>query len=293
MLSKAKLFFENGDYVNALALVKQTSYYKNYEYANESGESDTLLVDAAAPAVDTAAATGDASPAYEAEDDYYTYGAAELVNDCISKLKDQYSDKFENLNDEEIKTIINNNQILLASLPKKKYSFIIDYEGNINCTESSTLKLRYSQPAIVKYLLIEDYYKIPIKSKFDLDISVSKECKSVTPDSIIFHMNPKYATKKINKNGEKYYLSGFGSPFFSESVPHASYVTDSAVINLQIPIYKTIGYDIICNGNVIGCEIKTRKSEEITVLKGNGRKVLKIISAPLWIPFVILAFFFI
>ena len=266
LLSKAQLFLENGEYVNALALVKQTSDYTNYEYSEESGES------------------GESG---ESDDPYYYYAAAELVNDCISKLKDQYVGEFENLIEEEIKTIINNNQTLLASLPKKKYSFIIDYEGNIICTDSSTLKLRNSEPAIGKNLLIEEYYKIPIKSKFDLDISLAKEGKLINPDNIIFHMNPNYATKTIEKNGEKYFLSGFGSPIFAAMVPNASYVTDSAVIDLQIPIYKTIGYDIICNGNAIGSEIKTLKTEEITVLKGTGRKVIKIITAPIWISLAI------
>jgi hypothetical protein len=95
-----------------------------------------------------------------------------------------------------------------------KYSFIIDYEGNIICTDSSTLKLRNSEPAILKNLLIEEYYKIPIKSKFDLDIILAKEGKSVNPDSIIFHMNPRYSHKKIEKKKKKkkYFLSGFGTP---------------------------------------------------------------------------------
>lgn len=256
LLSKAQLFLENGEYANALAIVKQTSDYTNYERRNYDG---------------------------------YNYGAvAELVNDCISKLKDQYVGEFEDLIEEEIKTIINKNQTLLASLPKKKYSFIIDYEGNIICTDSSTLKLRNSEPAILKNLLIEEYYKIPIKSKFDLDIILAEEGKLVNPDSIIFHMNPRYATKKIKKNNKKYFLSGFGSPFFSYEVAHASYVVDSAVIDLQIPIYKTTLHDIICNGNKIGSEAKTQKTEEITVLKGTGRKVFRIITAPVWGPIAIL-----
>lgn len=262
MLSKAQLFVEKGEYVNALALVKQTSDYTFYEYPTD--DPTEFL--------------------------YNDYVAAELVNDCISRLKDQYVGEFENLIEEEIKTIINNNQTLLASLPKKKYSFIIDYKGKIICSDSSTLKLRNSDPAIVKNLLIEEYYKIPIKSKFVLDINLAKEGKSVNSDSIIFHMNPKYADKIIKKNGEKYFLSGFGSPFLSTMVPHASYVIDSAVIDLQIPIYKTMEYDIICNGNIIGSEIKTQNTEEITVLKGTGRKVFRIITAPVWIPFAIVAF---
>ncbi len=260
LLSKAQLFVEKGEYVNALALVKQTSDYTNYEYPRDDPYR------------------------------YDEYVAAELVNDCISRLKDQYVGEFENLIEEEIKTIININQTLLASLPKKKYSFIIDYNGKIICPDSSTLKLRNSDPAIVKNLLIEEYYRIPIKSKFDLDIKLAKEGKSVNPDSIIFHMNPKYADKTIKKNGEKYFLSGFGSPLSSTMVPHVSYVIDSAVIDLQIPIYKTMGYDIICNGNIIGSEIKTQNTEEITVLKGTGRKVFRIITAPVWIPLAIVAF---
>jgi len=246
LLSKAQLFLENGEYANALAMVKQTTYS--------------------------------------------THASDELVNDCISKLKDQYGDQHEVLIEEEISAIINKNQTLLASLPKKKYSFIIDYEGNIICTNSSTLKLRNSEPAIAKkFLLIEELYKIPIKSKFDLDIMLAEEGKFVNPDSIIFHMNPKYASKTIKTNNNKYFLSGFGSPFFSTEVPLARYVTDSTMTDLQVPIYKTTEYDIICNGNTIGSEIKTEKTDEITVLKGTGRKVFRIITAPIWVPVAIAA----
>ncbi|MDC1194225.1 hypothetical protein N8Z90_01040 [Crocinitomicaceae bacterium] len=256
LLSKAQLFLENGEYANALAMVKQTSDYTYFTYA-------------------------------DADDEYY-YEYYELVNDCISKLKDQYGDQYEVLIEEEISAIINKNQTLLASLPKKKYSFIIDYEGNIICTDSSTLKLRNSEPAIAKkFLLIEEFYKIPIKSKFDLDIMLAEEGKFVNPDSIIFHMNPKYASKTIKTNNNKYFLSGFGSPFSSTEVPLARYVTDSTVTDLQVPIYKTTEYDIICNGNTIGSEIKTEKTDEITVLKGTGRKVFRIITAPIWVPLAI------
>ena len=213
---------------------------------------------------------------------------SEQHNDLVTQVKKGLESivqgEFDFLSDEEANLIIQENIEQLRQLPDGKYDFIINNTGEITCLTNPSIIINNSSSPIIKKRYPESF-AIPIGGKLELNILTKTDGRIGENDSLEFHMSTRYKDRFLKKTTSgKYFLNGFGSPFISDPILNSKYVEDENVDDLLVPVYRKKIYDIMCNGQHIGIIEKAEKVEDVKVSKGTARKVIKLVTAPIWIP---------
>ena len=206
-----------------------------------------------------------------------------LYGKAVKGLEESLKEDFDILTDEEVSQVITENVEIIRKLTDGHYDFLVNKSGEVTCLSNPNVKIRNLSTPIIK-VRYPQTYKINVNGKFSLNVLTNKEGKSSKNDSVEYHMSSKYKDRFLKKSSSgKYFLDGFGSPFLSDPIPNSKYVEDLEAKDLIVPVYKFKDFDILCNGKYVGVREKSEKVEEIQVSKGTGRKVVKIVTAPIWV----------
>ena len=135
--------------------------------------------------------------------------------------------------------------------------------------------------------MTDKYFTLPYT--FEGELLISESRTKVNKDSTRFVISEKFKRKDIyvSKKGD-YYLGGFGAPFSSEILNAPQFwsenVNDTIIEQQALMITEKRVNDII-----VDSKTSWQLEKNITVKKGTGRKVLLIITSPIWGPFYIFA----
>ncbi len=204
-----------------------------------------------------------------------------IIANAVQGLSDQYADSTVQLTPARTAELIRLNQVPLAGMSDGTYRCYIDRQGGITSSDLSQGSLLNAADPQIGVINVEGY-AIPVRAIFDINLR-SIQTPDFGPDTV-YHMSPRYAHKELRQSGSgKYFLRGFGAPFFADHVK-GTYVMDPTLKANEVDVYKNAIFKVYANDILVGTSIRTVKTERIIASRGFGRMVTKIVTAPLWIP---------
>lgn len=194
---------------------------------------------------------------------------------------------------EEVKTlsndlsgrIIKDYSSLFSDLPNGQYSLSLDKKGVVTILDST--KSNPKQICTNKNYLIIDGFEFPINYEGKVIIS-SEYSRNNLEDSTRYIFAEKYKRKDLYVSVKGFYYAGkFGAPLSAKIVDKPQFISTKLGKN-EVSIENLYLVQKKANGILINQSKLWQKDKSVPLKSGIGRKIVKSITAPIWIWFFIL-----